>query len=234
MGRLTSMRTKIPVAIFIAFSILTLFAQHPVMGRLKAFDFALTDIYGEEFQLSDHLGKVVLINFFATYCGSCRQEMLELKSIWERFSSDRFVAVSVSVDMYQDTENVLLDFVNEYEMNWTVAQDIVGISSQYSVSAIPTLVLVDPEGYVAYTHVGVTRESTLSQEIQDLLQTTTSTPGQRTNMIDFWRDYGMWFLVGVSTAAIISALFLTIRYDKNRRPKTIYMSEKHSRSERLC
>jgi peroxiredoxin len=224
------MRTRIPVAISIALSILLLFVQHPVMGRQKAFDFALTDIHGEEFQLSGHLGKVVLINFFATYCGSCRQEMLELKSIWQRFSSDRFVTVSVSVDTYQDTENVLLDFVKEYEMNWTVAQDIVGISSQYSVSAIPTLVLVDPEGYVAYTHVGVTREPTLSQEIQGLLETTTSTPRQRTDMIDFWRNYGMLFLVGVSTVAIISALFLTIRYDKNRKPKTIYTSENLCRS----
>ncbi|MCX6659193.1 MAG: TlpA disulfide reductase family protein [Candidatus Bathyarchaeota archaeon] len=218
------MRTRIHVAIFIALSILILFVQHPVMGRQKAFDFALTDIHGEEFQLSDHLGKVVLINFFATYCGSCRQEMLELKSVWQRFSSDRFVAVSVSVDMYQDTENVLLDFAKEYEMNWTVVQDIVGISSQYSVGAIPTLVLVDPEGYVAYTHVGVTGESTLSQEIQGL-QTTTSTPRQRTDMIDFWRNYGMLFLVGVCTAAIISALFLAIRHEKNRKPKTLYASE---------
>ena len=127
------MRTKIHVAIFIALSILMLFVQHPVMGRQKAFDFALTDIHGEEFQLFDHLGKVILIDFFATYCGPCQQEMLELKSLWQRFSSDRFVAVSISVDMFNDTENVLLDFVKEYDMKWIVAQDIVGISIQYSV-----------------------------------------------------------------------------------------------------
>jgi peroxiredoxin len=222
------MRTRIYLATFIALSILIFFVQYPVMGRQKAFDFALTDIHGEEFQLSDHLGRVVLINFFATYCESCRQEMLELKSVWQRFSSDRFVAVSVSVDTYQDTENVLSDFVKEYEINWTVAQDIAGVSSQYNVSAIPTLVIVDPEGYIAYTHVGVTTEPTLSQEIQSLLQTTT--PRQRTNMIDFWRNYGILFLVGVSSVAIISGLYLAIRYDKNRKPKTIYNRKNLCRS----
>jgi peroxiredoxin len=141
----------------------------PVVGKEKAPNFTLVDINGKQFSLSDHLGKVVLLDLFATWCGPCIFQIEYLKGLYDEYSLDQLVILSISVDPDSDTVQVLHSFAQQNEMTWTVARDTDNIASKYEVSAIPHLVIIDAEGYKRHSHLGLTAESTLSSEIGSLL-----------------------------------------------------------------
>jgi len=141
----------------------------PVVGKEKAPDFTLVDISGEQFSLSGHLGKVVLLDFFTTHCYYCKLEIEHFKGLYDEYSPDQLVILSISVDPYTDTVQNLQSFAQQYEMTWTVARDTDNVAYKYGVSPIPHLVIVDAEGYKRHNHIGLTAESTFRSEIDSLL-----------------------------------------------------------------
>ncbi|MDH5663659.1 MAG: TlpA family protein disulfide reductase [Candidatus Bathyarchaeota archaeon] len=143
-----------------------------MVGKEEAPNFTLVDINGEQFSLSDHLGKVVLLDFFATWCGPCISEIEHLKSLYNKYSPDQLVILSISVDPNSDTVQILQNFAQQYEIAWTVARDTTNVADKYGVSPIPHLVMVDTEGYKIHDHVGLTGETTLRSEIDSLLSGT--------------------------------------------------------------
>jgi len=162
------MRAKI-TAFFLLLTIVFVLGADPVVGKEKAANFTLVDINGEQFSLSDHLGKVVLLDFFSTWCGPCIFEIEHLKGLYNRYSPDQLVILSISVDPYTDTVQVLQSFAQLNEMTWTVARDTDNVAYKYGVSPIPHLVIVDAEGYKRRSHIGLTAESTLGSEIDSLV-----------------------------------------------------------------
>jgi len=162
------MRAKI-TAFFLLLTIVFVLGADPVVGKEKAANFTLVDINGEQFSLSDHLGKVVLLDFFSTWCGPCIFEIEHLKGLYNRYSPDQLVILSISVDPYTDTVQVLQSFAQLNEMTWTVARDTDNVAYKYGVSPIPHLVIVDAEGYKRHSHIGLTSESTLGSEIDSLV-----------------------------------------------------------------
>jgi len=152
--------------------IMSILGANLVIGKEKAPNFTLVDINGEQFSLSDHLGKVVLLDFFATWCGPCISEIEHLKSLYNRYSPNQTVILSISVDPNSDTVKILQNFAQQNEMAWTVARDTANVADKYGVSAIPHLVIVDAEGYKIHDHVGLTGETTLRSEIDSLLSGT--------------------------------------------------------------
>jgi peroxiredoxin len=162
------MRAKI-TAFFLLLTIVFALGADPVVGKEKAPNFTLVDINGEQFSLSDHLGKVVILDFFSTYCGPCIIEIEHLRSLYDTYSPDKLVILSISVNPYTDTVQVLQSFAQQYEMTWTVASDTDDVAYKYGVSPIPHLVIVDAEGYKRHSHIGLTAESTLRSEIDPLL-----------------------------------------------------------------
>jgi peroxiredoxin len=162
------MRAKI-ATFFLLLTIVFALGADPVAGKEKAPNFTLVDINGEQFSLSDHLGKVVLLDFFSTYCGPCILEIEHLKGLYDKYSPDQFVILSISVAPSIDTVKILQSFAQQYEMAWTVARDIANIAYRYGVSPIPHLVIVDAEGYKRHDHIGLTAESTLRSEIDSLV-----------------------------------------------------------------
>ena len=140
-----------------------------MVGKEKSPNFTLVDINGEQFSLSDHLGKVVLLDFFTTWCGPCIFEIEHLKGLYNEYSPDQLVILSISVDPYTDIVQVLQSFAQQNEMTWTVARDTDNVAYRYGVSPIPHLVIVDAEGYKRHNHIGLTGESTLRSEIDPLL-----------------------------------------------------------------
>lgn len=133
-------------------------------------DFTLIDIDENEFSLSDYRGKIVLLDFFATWCTPCKMEMYELKYL-HKFFGESLEIISISVDPDYDTVEHLRRFREENpgkDLTWTVARDIAGLSQEYDVRAIPTLVIIDQNGYIRYRHVGSTQRDTLIEEIEEL------------------------------------------------------------------
>jgi len=131
-------------------------------------DFSLTTVSGENYSLSSSRGKVVLINFMATSCPICRSQMPELKKVWDAYGG-KVVMVSISVDPYSDTDEVLRSYASSYGANWIWARDVVGATADYKVSGTPTTFILDQGGQVRYKHVGYTDAPTFMNELDILI-----------------------------------------------------------------
>lgn len=143
--------------------------------------FTLTDIDGNKVSLADFKGKVVIINFFDTYCTYCIPEILELAKIYEEYRNDPIIIISIDVDPNHDTVPILQQFREEYQINWIIAQDIwedgpVTFRKYVMFLNIikpgtPTTIIINPEGYISPhgPFIGLHPASTLSDEIDLLL-----------------------------------------------------------------
>ena len=122
-----------------------------VVGEEKASDFTLVDISGNSFTLSTCPAEVILIDFFGTYCGPCKDENPTLRSLYNEHSRDELEIISIS----PEDEGTLQTFAHEYNMEWIVASDPTGeVSNAYGVAYIPRTFLVDAKGYIRYDHTG--------------------------------------------------------------------------------
>lgn len=115
-------------------------------------DFVLKTTSGERFQLSDNVGKkIIVLNFFATWCGPCQEEMPELNSYFDQHSSESFLLVGIDANEKQD----LVDrFVKLYKLDFRVGIDDGSIQKQYGVTAFPTTVLIGVDGKVQFYEAG--------------------------------------------------------------------------------
>ena len=115
-------------------------------------DFALKSSTGENLRLSEYRGDVVMINFWATWCGPCRQEMPLLDQLYSRYERVGFNLLGVNID---DDSNRAMDMIRELGVNFPVLFDArKEVSKLYDVDAMPVTVLVDREGNVRYVHQG--------------------------------------------------------------------------------
>ena len=131
-------------------------------------NFTLTDIDGNSITLTDYQGKPVLLDFFATWCQPCMNEIPILKTIKDQFLTE-LVIISISVDPTTDTVANLQSFRNSYNVTWTVVRDTKNIYDAYNVTAIPTIYIIDKDGNVRYSHVGTTDASVLVDQISPLI-----------------------------------------------------------------
>ncbi len=186
---------------------------NPVVGQEKAYDFTLTDIDGNPFSLSGCPAKVVLIDFFGTTCIPCIEVIPALRSLYGEYSRDQLEIISIS----SESEATLWDFAQEQNMVWIVASDPGGqITSQYNIKYIPTLFMIDSDGYIRNKHVGVTGESTLRSEIDSLLSggengEPNGQPNGEPNGDSDGTQPGMSFeLVGIIGVAVVFFLIIGI------------------------
>jgi peroxiredoxin len=152
-----------------------LLGVNQVSGKTKAYNFTLTDIYGNQFSLSGHPGKVVIIDFFRLepLCQPCIDEIPHLKSVHDEYSPNQVVIMSLSVSPSDTDDTLRENFVEKYDIPWTVACGADQFAhTEYGVQFIPTLFIVDTDGYYGDPHIGVTSESKLTSEIDMLLSET--------------------------------------------------------------
>jgi len=115
-------------------------------------DFALKSSTGENLRLSEYRGDVVMINFWATWCGPCRQEMPLLDELYSRYNRVGFNLLGVNID---DDSRRAMQMVEELGVNFPVLFDArKEVSKLYEVEAMPVTVIVDRQGTVRFVHHG--------------------------------------------------------------------------------
>lgn len=130
-------------------------------------DFKANDISGQTLKLSEFKGKIVLLDFWATWCPPCRVEIPNLLEIYRQFKNKNFVLISVSLD--RDIP-LARQFVKEKEMNWLHVIDresSSSIASLYEIEYIPTTFIIDGKGKIVARNL---RGAELKNTIADLLK----------------------------------------------------------------
>jgi len=147
-----SLRARSLIAVLAVFSaLLSLAASADIVGK-PAPDFALRSMQGPSMRLSEHLGEVVVINFWATWCGPCRQEMPLLDALYGKYKQAGLVLLSVNID-----ENVepAIEMAQTLKVSYPVLFDArKEVSRAFDVGAMPVTVLVDRAGVVRYVSEG--------------------------------------------------------------------------------
>lgn len=129
-------------------------------------DFTLQLIDGKDFHFSDYKGKPVLINFFASWCLPCREEMPVLEQIVQEYQPKGVVFLGIAVD---DTEIKMKDFIKRYGVTFPVGLDkTAGIQKSFGLYGIPTTYFIDKNGIINYFHSGVVTEELLRHELDKL------------------------------------------------------------------
>lgn len=139
----------------------------PVAERKVVGELVMPGLNGSSWRLSDYRGQVVLINYWASWCGPCRQETPGLESLARDYRYKGLALVGVSLD--KGDRSLVQSFVKEFHMTYPVVFPAPAQPFVSDVDAIPTSVLVDREGRVAKTYVGAVRESVFQADVDSLL-----------------------------------------------------------------
>jgi thiol-disulfide isomerase/thioredoxin len=119
-------------------------------GASVAPDFTLPDRNNQPVQLSDLRGQVVMLNFWASWCGPCRQEMPHLDDIYKAHAADGFTLLGINVDQQPElAERLLAQVPVTFPILMDTASDV---SRLYQVDAMPTTILIDRAGQLRHIH----------------------------------------------------------------------------------
>ena len=140
----------------------------PFSERKIAPDFALIDAYGSQVSLSDYRGKVVLLNFWATWCGPCQNEIPWFVEFQTSYQSRGFTILGVSMD--DDGWQVIKPFARQKGVNYPVLLGNEKVADLYGgVDALPSTFLIDRTGRIAFAHMGLVNRHDFEQEILRLI-----------------------------------------------------------------
>ncbi len=114
-------------------------------ARLSAPDFTLPDLKLANVRLSDYRGKLVLLNFWASFCAPCRSEMPALENLWQRYRDKGLVVLALSTD--RDNLRRVETFIKEGHYSFPILLDTAGaVRKNYEIRALPTSYLIGRDG----------------------------------------------------------------------------------------
>ena len=139
-------------------------------------DFTFTAVNGTSKHLSDYRGKVVIMDMWATWCGPCQYQMLELEKVYGNYSRDDLEILSINIDSKESAQYIqsFIDWFEEQydtELNWVFGNDDGSIWEEYQMTkgGIPTIYIFDKNGNVYYSEESYHPYSTLVEKINELL-----------------------------------------------------------------
>ncbi|RMD50175.1 MAG: TlpA family protein disulfide reductase [Ignavibacteria bacterium] len=152
--------------------IILLFAL-PLFAQSTASNFVLNDLEGNQVELNDVLAEgPVFINFWATWCKPCKQEMDEIQKLYEEFHPKGIQFLAISVDAEKSVSKVR-PYIKAKNYSFTVLLDTNGdVARDYFAQAVPFSVLINHEGEIVYTNLGYKKgdEIKLKEKLAELIK----------------------------------------------------------------
>jgi cytochrome c biogenesis protein CcmG, thiol:disulfide interchange protein DsbE len=131
-------------------------------------DFSLMQLSGEPLQLSAYRGKVILLDFWATWCEPCEKEIPDFVNLQDKYGQEGLQIIAISMD---DSSDPVLDFSRRLKMNYLVVMGNARIGELYGgVLGLPIAFLIARDGRIYMKHIGETDISVFEKEIVALLQ----------------------------------------------------------------
>jgi cytochrome c-type biogenesis protein len=143
-------------------------------ARNEAPPFTLTSIDGTSFNLSDYRGQVVVLDLMATWCSVCDKEMKELSQLREERPD--VVIITITVDP-TETDEMLSDYKEKHNVDWLFARDTDHVWVKYRDLGLPTLVFIDPQGYLSFQKADFLSAEKLKLEVERAYSGDSEEPG---------------------------------------------------------
>jgi thiol-disulfide isomerase/thioredoxin len=141
----------------------------PNTDRKPAPEFSLKDVDGRTVTLAEYKGKVVLLNFWATWCGPCKIEIPWFAEFEQKYKDRGFAVLGVAMD--EEGWEVVKPYLAEAKVNYRVIMGNDTVSGLYGgVESLPTTFVLDQDGRIASTHVGLVSKGDYENEILQLLE----------------------------------------------------------------
>lgn len=142
-------------------------SQRPGAVESKAPNFSLQELNGQPLQLSSYNGKVVLLNFWATWCTPCRAEIPNFEQFQNQYGPQGLQVIGISMD---DSEKPVREFYQQFKMNYPVAVGNEKVTQSYGgILGLPVSFLIGRDGKIAAKYVGAAQIPVVEQEIRALL-----------------------------------------------------------------
>jgi cytochrome c biogenesis protein CcmG/thiol:disulfide interchange protein DsbE len=140
------------------------YISSPLIGQ-RAPDFTVRLFNGDEIKLGQLGGKVVFLNFWASWCLPCRAEARELEAAWRNLKDQDVIFLGINI---QDREEDARTFLGEFQVTYPNGRDLSGkVAVEYGVWGVPETFIIDPTGTITYKHVGTPGNEIISAKIQD-------------------------------------------------------------------
>lgn len=145
--------------------------EHLLVGK-PAPDFSLKDTEGKTVQLKDFAGKIIVLNFFATWCPPCRKGIPDFIELYKQYESQGVVIIGISLDIISalgDT-SPLINFMKKEGMNYPVLLGNKEVTKAYGkISAIPNTFIIDKKGIIRKAYIGYQPKYVIESDIKTLL-----------------------------------------------------------------
>ena len=130
--------------------------------------FTLKDADGRDVKLADYKGKVILLNFWATWCGPCKFEIPWFIEFEKQYKDRGFAVLGVALD--EEGWGVVKPYISDKKVNYRVVMGSDSVAQLYGgIESLPTTFLIDRQGRIASTHIGLQAKSNFEDEIKALL-----------------------------------------------------------------
>ncbi|MBU0629423.1 MAG: TlpA family protein disulfide reductase [Candidatus Margulisbacteria bacterium] len=126
--------------------------QAPMKSQPASLDFSLPDIHGKTVKLSDYRGKVVMLNFWASWCPPCREEMPAMQKLHERLAKEAFAILAVNIE--PGGSEKVRDYLKKNGLTFKVLFGGEEIAYRWSIRSIPTTYLINKKGDIVQTIIG--------------------------------------------------------------------------------
>ncbi len=141
----------------------------PAPQRKLAPEISLTDSAGKPMKLADYHGKIVLLNFWATWCGGCKEEMPWYSQFEKTYGPKGFAVIGVSLD--EDGWGIVKPFLAKTSIPYRIVLGTEATGKTYNVDAMPVSYLLDRKGRIAVSYTGLVDRADIEKNIQQLLAT---------------------------------------------------------------